>query len=228
MSGICQPRSILALWLLLYVCSTVSALSVTTPACWRRPVHRIGCYSQRHRLPPSSIGIYLEALHGDVERSIKSEDVSLRNRLRRLTGFSLTALRATMRMATGVSLTVLYAGTIAVSGAWIRQTTKIILSILPSWARYFAQPFLVAYYVPWFVLRCMTAPNRNQGKQNHDAMLESWKQAVDTADHSSSYWPLHLNKMGEIEADSAEIDFNDVIAESVEVTMENMIKKGIP
>lgn len=97
---------------------------------------------------------------------------------------------------------------------------KAILSILPSWARYFLQPFLILYYVPLFLLRSLSAPQRNGGAKNHEIVLENWQQAVDTADRCSSYWPLHLSKEGAIEADIWEIDMNDAVAESVEVAME--------
>lgn len=154
------------------------------------------------------------------------ENNSLRASIRRWTGFSLTALRTTMRAATGISLTALYASSLAVSGAWIRQTMKVILSIFPAWARYFVQPFLVLYYVPLFILRSISAPQRNEGTKQHDAFIASWKQAVETADQSTSYWPLHINKKGEIENDISELDLNEGIAESVEVAMEEQSKNA--
>jgi hypothetical protein len=70
-----------------------------------------------------------------------------------LAGVSAAALRTAGRTITGVSLTALYASIDAVSGVWIRQVMRLILSILPSWARLFVQPFLVLYYVPLFMLR---------------------------------------------------------------------------
>jgi hypothetical protein len=66
---------------------------------------------------------------------------------------SAAALRTAIRTIAGVSLTALYASIDAVSGVWIRQATRLILSIFPSWARLFVQPFLVLYYVPLFLLR---------------------------------------------------------------------------
>jgi hypothetical protein len=129
-----------------------------------------------------------------------------------------------MRAATGISVTALYASTLAVSGAWIRQTMRIILGLFPAWARYFVQPFLVMYYVPLFVLRSVSAPQRREGAQKHDALVESWKQAVAIADQCSSYWPVHLNKNGEIESDLQELAFIDAVAESVEVAMEKNAK----
>lgn len=152
----------------------------------------------------------------DAKESQDTFESSVRTRLRKWTGFSLTALRATMRAATGISLTAVYASTIAVSGLWIRQTMKFILDLFPSWARYFAQPFLVMYYVPLFMLRNLSAPRRGERMQNHVVLVDSWKQAVAITDQSTSYWPIHLNANGELEKDLAELDLVDAVAESVE------------
>jgi hypothetical protein len=165
------------------------------------------------------------AVSGDS--SDDDDTVSLRSRLRRVTGFSFTALRATLRAATGISLSAVYASTLAATGAWIRQTMKLVLSVFPPWARYFVQPFLVLYYLPLFTLRNLTRPDRKQQMQNHEAFVEGWKKAVETADETSSYWPLHLNKNdGTFEKDLVELDVNEAVAESMEVAMEEKIKDG--
>ena len=155
-----------------------------------------------------------------TEASEVKLETSMRSRLRRITGFSLTALRATMRTATGISLTALYLSALAISGVWIRQTMRIILDIFPTWARYFVQPFLVMYYVPLFMLRNMTAPKRREQEMEHDTLVESWKQAVVVAEHSRSYWPIHVNENGEIESIEDELDVNDAVAKSVEIALE--------
>jgi len=46
-------------------------------------------------------------------------------------------------------------------------------------------------------------------------------QAVETADEKSSYWPLHVGREGNFEADLSELDVNDCVAESVEVALED-------
>ena len=145
----------------------------------------------------------------------------LRTRVRRFTGVSLTAVRATARTATGISLTALYASTVAVSGAWMRQTMKVILGIFPAWLRYFVQPFLVIYYVPLFLLRIVSSPNREVQKTKHEAFVECWKQAVEVADEKSTYWPLHVGREGGFEVDLSELDVNEALAESVEVALED-------
>jgi hypothetical protein len=155
-----------------------------------------------------------------VETSPDKRQTSVRSRLRKMTGFSMTALRATTRAATGISLTALYLSAVAVSGVWIRQAMKVILAIFPTWARYFVQPFLVMYYVPLFMLRSLTSPQRSEQKQTHDSLVESWKQAVTIAEQSNSYWPIHLNENDSLETVTHDVDVVDAVAKSVEVALE--------
>ena len=67
----------------------------------------------------------------------------LRGKLRKITGFSLTAFRSSWRAATGISLTALYASAVAASGLWIRTTMSKILSIIPDWVRCLLHHFCV-------------------------------------------------------------------------------------
>lgn len=158
--------------------------------------------------------------NGDSSSYSSPKIKSLRTQLRNITGFSLTALRKTMRAATGISLTAVYASAVAVTGAWIRQTMRILLAPLPAWFRYFLQPFLVLYYAPLFILRNVTGPTRKRAKTTHEHFLQGWKEAVETADKSSNYWPMHLNSEGNIEKDMAELDMTETIAESVDIALE--------
>ena len=43
---------------------------------------------------------------------------------------------------------------------------------------------------------------------------------METADKTSSYWPVHLSEDGVIESDIQEVDMKDAIAESVEIALE--------
>jgi len=157
----------------------------------------------------------------NVDKSNNCLLTSVRCRLRKLTGFSLTAARATMRAATGISLSAVYVSMLAATGAWIRQSMKLILSAVPAWMRYFVQPFLVLYYAPLFILRSLTGPTRKQARHNHDVFLEGWKHAVEVADETTSYWPIHVSKDGKlIEKDFDEVDVTEAVAESVEIAME--------
>lgn len=148
---------------------------------------------------------------------------NLRARLRQLTGFSLTALRATLRAATGISITAVWASTFAATGAWIRQTMRLVLAPFPAWFRYFLQPFLVLYYAPLFIVRNLTSPSRNERKRKHELFVEGWKHAVEVADESSSYFPLHVSKDKDgavFESDMEELDINEAISEAVQVSLE--------
>jgi hypothetical protein len=140
--------------------------------------------------------------------------------MRKLTGFSLTAVRATIRAISGISASAIYASTLAMSGAWIRQSMKAILSIFPSWMRYFVQPFLVLYYAPLFFLHNLASPTRKNARLSHENFVEGWKKAVQVADGRSQYWPLHVNNQGDFESDIRELDMNDAIAESAFLQLE--------
>jgi hypothetical protein len=99
------------------------------------------------RLSPVSLapsfGISSNSLSHKVLRSTPSdslggedsENQDLRGKLRKLTGFSLSAFRSTWRAATGISLTAVYASALAASCLWIRKVMSTILSITPAWVR---------------------------------------------------------------------------------------------
>lgn len=67
--------------------------------------------------------------------SDESRHMTLRDRLRQVTGFSFTAFRATLRGITGISLTALYASAVATTSSFVRNIMKLILSAFPSWVR---------------------------------------------------------------------------------------------
>jgi hypothetical protein len=119
---------------------------------------------------------------------------SLRSRLRKATGFSLTALRKTMRAATGISLTAIYASALAATSAFVRKTMALILSPLPPWFRYFLQPFLILYYVPIFIIRNLAGPTGKRARETHEIFVDGFKAAVDAAEQKAGgYWPVHVN-----------------------------------
>lgn len=131
------------------------------------------------------------------------EDRSPRSKLRRITGFSLTALRATLRSATGFSLTALRAALrtatgISLSGT-ISNSVRRVLDVLSPSLRYFLQPLLIAYYVPLLTVRYwLVGPNRayvEEGRAGHERIVESWRKAVEAAEKANAggYWPVHLN-----------------------------------
>ena len=213
----CYAAIVLTICYLNVVVSSFSTTTRTWPQTSARSIpfmhqHRSIKYSYQINSSPSA-DVTVEANEVKLERSLRSQ-------LRTITGFSLTAVRATMRAATGISLTALYLSALAISGLWIRQAMRIILDIFPTWARYFVQPLLVMYYVPLFLLRNMTAPKQREQKQAHDTLVDSWKQAVAVAEHSTSYWPIHLGDNGDIESDQDGLNLNDAVAASVEIALE--------
>jgi hypothetical protein len=73
---------------------------------------------------------------GDDDQMIQQPN-RLRDNLRQVTGFSLTACRATWRAATGISFTAIYASSLAFTGLWVRKFMSSVLSIFPAWVRGF-------------------------------------------------------------------------------------------
>lgn len=78
--------------------------------------------------------VQLMSINGDES----DPPMSLRDHLRQLTGFSLTAFRATVRGITGVSMTALYDAALVTTSSFVRNTMKAILGVFPTWVRYLA------------------------------------------------------------------------------------------
>lgn len=147
-----------------------------------------------------------------------------------MTGFSLTAFRAAWRAATGISLTAIYASTLAATGLWIRNVTATLLSIFPAWFRYFLQPFLVLYYAPLFIVRCLAGPTGREARKKHKLVVDGFKQAVDFAEKTEKdgYWPVHLNADGNLELvkpPKPSEDKREQLAKAVEESVEKVMKQ---
>ncbi|KAG7363495.1 hypothetical protein IV203_026856 [Nitzschia inconspicua] len=168
-----------------------------------------------------------------ADANASKNQTRLRDRLRKVTGFSLTVFRATIRGITGLSLTAIYASTVAATGQWIRSVSSFFLSIFPSWFRYFLQPILVLYYAPLFMLRNLTGPTRQRARKKHATVLESWKEAVEFAEKTEQdgYWPVVVSEDGYFEMvvppnpdDTTQAEanrqFSNAMAETVEKAME--------
>ena len=127
--------------------------------------------------------------------SIGSVVLPLQDRLRQARGFLLTALQTAGRTANGISFAAIYGMAVAVSGLWIRTATSIILAIFPAWFRYFLQPFLIAYYLPIFIIRGLTGPTRKQAEAKRKAMEERWKDIIEFGKQSENYCylPVEVN-----------------------------------
>jgi hypothetical protein len=194
----------------------------------------------------SSLDLPINALHrvwsslADAEPSSSNRNIinsnanlTLRDRMRQATGFSLTIFRATLRGITGISLTAVYASTIAATGLWIRKITSMILSVFPSWIRYFLQPLLVLYYAPLFLLRNLAGPTRKRAKLKHITVVQAWREAVEYAEKTEQdgYWPVVVSEDGyfemvappnpdDITTAEASRQFSKAMAETVEHAME--------
>ncbi|GKY94666.1 hypothetical protein MPSEU_000432000 [Mayamaea pseudoterrestris] len=128
---------------------------------------------------------------------------------------------------TGISATAIYTSAVALSGAWIRTIMALVLNIWPTWLRYFVQPFLVLYYAPLLILRNLAGPNRSNARRSHDHFVEGWKRAVQVADGSTQYWPVHVNSANELESDISELDMREAVAESSFLSMELQEQAGL-
>jgi hypothetical protein len=62
--------------------------------------------------------------------------MSPRDRLRQITGFSFTTFRTTLRGITGISLTALYEVAFVTTSAFVRNTMKVIVGVFPTWVSY--------------------------------------------------------------------------------------------
>ena len=61
--------------------------------------------------------------------------------------------------------------------------------------RYFLQPFLVAYYLPLFIIRGLTGPARRQAKARHEATKARLRDAIEFAKKNKvdAYVPVKVN-----------------------------------
>jgi hypothetical protein len=136
-----------------------------------------------------------------VGSSLSSTTRTIRNRLRKVTGFSFTVFRKTLRGITGISLTAVYATAFAATSLWIRKTMSIFLRLFPSGFRYFLQPFLILYYTPLILLRTLTGPSRKRAVDKHNTVIDAWKEAVNVAEklEKNGYSPVSVNDDGYFE-----------------------------
>lgn len=162
---------------------------------------------------------------------IDEKNETIRDKFRKATGVSLTALRVTIRASTGFSLTALRTTLRGLTGVSITGTLKVITGAFPLWARSFFQPFLILYYTPLLILRSLIGSRKgekDEAKATHELITEGWKNAIKAAEEAQEggYWPVHVNKSGMVEVslppEPNESRFTDVtegVAQSVEFVM---------
>jgi hypothetical protein len=176
-----QAPSNILFFLTALACSTLSASAFYVI----QPV-RLTATTHSSKLPPRFLS----------DSSTPDNDTSLRTKLRNLTGVSLTAVRATLRATTGISMTALYTAAYLATSDVVRNIMAFVLQVLPTWARYFVQPFLILYYVPLFVIRTWSDRNAYAVKEEHHrALISNWKGAIETAGKiaGEGYWPVKVN-----------------------------------
>jgi hypothetical protein len=144
----------------------------------------------------------------------------IRKELGKLTGISLTAIRASVRATTGFSLTALRTTLRTLTGVSITRVVKTLVGLLPPWFRYFLQPFLILYYVPILVLREMigsTSTSKKEAYEEHDKLVNYWKEAIQLAENRCESWPLHVKTDGTLQYDLDDDRMNDVIVDAIEM-----------
>lgn len=137
-----------------------------------------------------------------VGSSLSLTAQTIRNYLRKVTGFSLTVFRKTLRGITGISLTAVYATAFAATSLWIRKTMSLFLKLFPPGFRYFLQPFLILYYTPLILLRTVTSrTSRKRAVDKHNTVIDAWKEAVTVAERleKDGYSPVSVNDDGYFE-----------------------------
>lgn len=138
--------------------------------------------------------------------------------------FVFSAARASVRATTGFSLTAfrasLYALTVSAT-----QLLKRLIGVLPPWARYFVQPFLVMYYTPLTILRAFLS-SQEDAKASHEKLLDGWREAITSADEKIDNWPIHVSADGSINADVSETSIiTNSIVEAIEMKYEEQAAK---
>lgn len=117
----------------------------------------------------------------------------IRNSVRAATGFSLTAVRASIRTATGLSLTASV------------KSMSTVLSMFPTWFRYFIQPFLVLYYTPLMIIKSLVGSTNKEAFAAHENVVEGWKLAIERAELKTT----ELGKALPVHVDDGNIVTND-------------------
>lgn len=168
------------------------------------------------------------------EGSIALILIGIRNRLRQMTGFSISAIRASLRVSTGFSLTAARLALRGFTGGIVTKTMKQFTAIFPSSVRYFMQPFLILYFTPIMILKslCDRPKHYTERLASHQNLLNGWKNAVRRAERvqNGDYWPVHVNARGDIEAvepPSSNTDSNSSSTASIEGTTSVVITDAI-
>lgn len=167
-----------------------------TPASFFRGQNSRTCVQPRHHNynPPCQVSTI-------INKSSRSDtnNEGIRNKLRQLTGFSISAIRLSLH----ASITAARIALRGFTGKIVTKTMKNFTAIFPTWIRYFMQPFLIMYFTPIMVLRslCDRPKQYDEALASHEKLVQGWKNAVERAEEvqNGEYWPVHVNADGDIE-----------------------------
>lgn len=123
--------------------ATTGHRSIGSERCWqsRRPQHGASSTPRAASISPLFSSTSDESSEKNAKTSIRGRLrkwtgfslTALRTSLRELTGFSFTALRTTLRGMTGVSLTAMRVTAVTTTSAFVRNTMKAISGMFPPW-----------------------------------------------------------------------------------------------
>lgn len=177
--------------------------AAASPPRQARPCPASGQHPSSFGPPRPAVAPIRSSAAAAEDAEAEAEPPSTRSRLRRLTGFSLTAVRSALGAATGFSLTAFRAALRAATGislsGSISGAVRRFLEVMTPGMRYFLQPLLIAYYAPALVVRYwMVGPSSEyveESLRGHERAVEGWRRAVEAAEKASDggYWPVHLN-----------------------------------
>lgn len=169
---------------------------------------------------------FLSMVQNDVDG--ENSGTSIRKELGQLTGLSITVIRASVRATTGLSITAMRTFLRTLTGVSVTGTMKALFGLLPPWARYFLQPFLIMYYAPLVILKGLvgsTSSSKKDDRASHEQLVDYWKEAIQMAENRSASWPLHVMADGSLQYDLDDDRMNDAIVEAIE--MKYMLDKKI-
>jgi hypothetical protein len=129
-------------------------LGYVVPSATYRPLRKAMDYGVCRPSPlfGQSSAKILSSMSSNSDDSVddSKHQMSLRDRLRQITGFSFTAFRTTLRGITGISLTAMYEVAFVTTSAFVRYTMKVIVGVFPTWVSYDWEITMKCDFHPFF------------------------------------------------------------------------------
>ena len=216
--------------------SSIFTVQCNGPKCTSYP--KLG-HVRSHKSPlfsatlSSSDASNLSMVHNDGSNDAEGENsgTSIRKKLGKLTGLSITVIRASVRTTTGLSITAIRTSLRTLTGVSVTGTMKALFGLLPPWGRYFLQPFLIMYYAPLLILKGLvgsTSSSKKEDRASHEQLVDYWKEAIKMAESRSATWPLHVMADGSLQYDLEDENMNDAIVKAIEMKYMHDKKKASP